>query len=100
MPTKKRATPPEPPWQVILEEMRSQNRATIEAVEVSRVKLERRLEQLREQTNARLEVLEAGVRQNSTDIRHLQADVREVASKVDALTRIEDRVAALERRRA
>lgn len=100
MPTKKRTTPPEPPWQVILEEMRSQNRATIEAVEVSRVKLERGLEQLREQTNARLEVLEAGVRQNSTDIRHLQADVREVAGKVDALTRIEERVAALERRRA
>jgi hypothetical protein len=99
MPTKKR-TAPEPPWQVILEEMRSQNRATIEAVEASRVKLERGLEQLREQTNARLEVLEAGVRQNSTDIRHLQGDVREVAGKVDTLTRIEERVAALERRRA
>ncbi len=100
MPTRKRTAPPEPPWHVILEEIRSQNRATIEAVEVSRVRLERGLEQLREQTNARLEVLEAGVRQNSTDVRHLQGDVREVAGKVGAVAGIEQRVAALERRRA
>lgn len=100
MPTRKRTPPQEPPWQVILEEIRSQNRATIEAVEASRGKLERGLDQLREQTNARLEVLEAGVRQNSTDVRHLQADVREVAGKVDTLTRIEERVGALERRGA
>jgi hypothetical protein len=78
---------------VILEEIRSQNRATIEAVEASRTEIKHELQQAREQTNARFEVLEAAVRQNSVDLRHLTA-------RMDSFKRIEERVAALERRRA
>ena len=58
MPTKKK---PEPPWQVILEEIRSQNRATIEAVEVNRESLEQQIEQLRRETGARLENIELAI---------------------------------------
>lgn len=109
MPSKKpspKAPEPAPPWQLILEEMRSQNRATIEAVEASRTTLERELHQMREQTNARLEVLEAGVRQNGTDTRHLQGDVKQLqsevrglAGKLERVAHLEERVGALERRR-
>lgn len=126
MPTKKK---PEPPWQVILEEIRSQNRATIEAVEVNRETLERRMgdlegsltgrmDDLERALTARMEALEkalAGVDQESRSrdaslevaIRELKVsvqqnsvDVRELATKVEALTRLEERVAALERRSA
>lgn len=93
MPAKKRPPkPPEPTWQVILEEMRSQNRATIDAVDARAREIKTELTQFREQTNARLEVLEAAVRQNSTDIRHL-------AVKVERLGGLEERVTVLERRR-
>lgn len=126
MPTKKK---PEPPWQVILEEIRSQNRATIEAVEVSREVLERRMgdlegslttrmDDLERALTARMDALEkalAGVDQESRSrdaslevaVRELKVsvqqnsvDLRELATKVVALTRLEERVAALERRSA
>src|SRR5574341_365640 len=107
MPTKKRLTkPPGPsatvlrPLLVLLEEIRSQNRATIEAVGASHASLEQRIDQLREQTNARLDVLEAAVRQSSTDLRHLQGDVRVLAGRVEKLPGLDERVSALERRRA
>ena len=56
MPTKKKE--PEPPWQVILEEIRSQNRATIEAVETNRESLEERMDQIQRATEARFDILE------------------------------------------
>jgi hypothetical protein len=152
MPAKKRE--PAPPWQAILEEIRSQNRATIEAGETNRIVLEQRIEQLDRATAARLEVLEAAVkelrqesrtgdesleaslkefreesrsrdeslaasvkelRQESRSgdqslevaIRDLKVsvqqnsvDLRDLAGKVEALARLEERVAALERRSA
>ena len=41
-----RKPPSAPEWQVILEEIRSQNRMTIEAVEVNRAVLEDRMQAL------------------------------------------------------
>jgi hypothetical protein len=106
---------------VILEDMRSQNQATIEAVFASRQaleerseRLERRLEGLERETRSRDASLELAIRdlkvsvqQNTVDIRDLHAsvhqntlDVRELAGKVIALTRLEERVSALEQRSA
>ena len=85
MATRRRTTLPEPPWQVILEDIRSQNRVTIEAVEASRVEMNARFDQGQEQTGGRFAVVEAAI--------------REVARKVDTLARLEDRVAELERSR-
>ena len=127
MPTKKKQ--PEPPWQVILEEIRSQNWATIEAVEVNREALERRTDQLEETLTARLDDLERGltarmdalekalsrvdqesrsrdasldvaIRELKVGVQQNSVDLRELATKVIAVTRLEERVAALERRSA
>jgi methyl-accepting chemotaxis protein len=54
---------------VILEEMRSQNRATIEAVETIRVTVDQRIDRFEHATQDRFTVLEVAVRQNSADIR-------------------------------
>jgi hypothetical protein len=149
MPTKKKR--PEPPWQVILEEIRSQNRATIEAVEVNRETLERRTDQLEETLTARMDDLGTGltarmddlergltarmddlergltarldalekalsrvdqesrsrdasldvaIRELKVSVQQNSVDLRELATKVTAVTRLEERVAALERRSA
>jgi hypothetical protein len=62
---------------VILEEMRSQNRATIEAVEASRVTVDQRIDRFERATGERFTVLEAAVRQNSADIRQNSEDIRQ-----------------------
>jgi archaellum component FlaC len=109
MPGKK---PPEA-WEVILEEIRSQNRATIEAVESKSSELKREIAGLREDTGGRLQTLESAVRQNSTDLQALQKNVRNLADKVeqngvdirrldekvDNLSGLEVRVSALEQQR-
>lgn len=66
-----------PAWQVILEEMRSQNRTTIEAVQGLRDELKQDIAEFREDTNARFQVLGSAVRQNSADILELKDAVRE-----------------------
>jgi len=53
-----------PPWQVILEEIRSGSRATIEAVEASHDSLERQIHELRRDHGARLDKLDAAVASN------------------------------------
>jgi hypothetical protein len=90
---------------VILEEMRAQNRATIEAVQVNRVVLEEKIDSLARDTGARFDVLEAAVRQNSRDIRKNSDDIRKnsddiriLTERVDALGPLDQRVSALERR--
>ena len=50
---------------VILEEMRSQNRATIEAVEATRVVLEGKIDAVARETGRRLTILETAVRGRS-----------------------------------
>jgi hypothetical protein len=61
---------------VLIEEMRAQNRATIETVEASRVALEGKIDSLARDTGGRLTVLEAAVRQNSRDIKENSEDIR------------------------
>jgi hypothetical protein len=128
MPGKKQSKPPEPPWQLVLErletieeridrgiestrafveDIRSDNRTTIEAVEAARVALEQRFERLDHDSRGRDATLELAIRdlrvnvqQNSVDIRQLQGDVQGLAAKVEAQARIEERVAALEKRLA
>jgi len=100
MRSKKPPTSKAPPWVMILEEMRSQNRATIEAVEASRVALAQRIDRLERDSKDRSTILELAVRELRHDVQQLQCDVRGFAEKVEALARIEKRVAAIERRTA
>jgi hypothetical protein len=100
--------PPGPPWQILLEEMRSQgilieemrsqNRATIEAVVVTRESLEQRFDLL----DRRLEQVDQESRARDADlalaIRAIQADLRGLASRVEVIPRLEERVTAIEKR--
>jgi methyl-accepting chemotaxis protein len=63
--------------EVIVEEMRAQNRATIEAVETIRLTVEQRLDRFERETQGRFTMLEAAVRQNSADIRTNSDDIRQ-----------------------
>ena len=85
---------------VLLEEMRAQNRATIEAVEASRVVLESKIDSLARETGGHLTVLQAAVRQNSRDIKKNSDDIRVLIERVDGLGPLDHRVAAIERRLA
>lgn len=100
MPAKKPIKPEQPPWQIILEEIRSQNRATIEAVQASHAALERRIERLEQDTSKRDGMMEMAIRELRLDVRQLQADVSGLGVKVDALAHLEERVSALEKRLA
>ena len=98
--------------EVILEEIRSQNGATIEEVEATREALEAKIDQVDRNSQARDAVLEAAVRQNSKDIRKNSEDLRQnsvdilknsedirlLTTRVDALGPLDQRVSALERR--
>ena len=83
---------------VLIEEMRAQNRATIEAVEASRVVLESKIDSLARETGGHLTVLQAAVRQNSRDIKKNSEDIRVLIERVDALGPLDQRVSTLERR--
>ena len=86
----------DPPWQIIVEEIRSQNRATIGAVEASRMALEERIDRLDHESRARDTTLEMAIRElrlqiqenraeiqnNGADIRQLQGDVRDLSTRV------------------
>jgi chromosome segregation ATPase len=76
MPSKKGR--PEPRWLVILEDIRSQNRSTLEAVEASRVALEGRLDVLDAEVRARFAVVEAAVRNLGQDTRELKQESRDL----------------------
>jgi hypothetical protein len=97
---------------VILEDIRSQNRATIEALQATRAALEEKIDQVDRSSQARDAVLEAAVRQNSKDIRQNSEDIRKnsdhivknsddirvLTTRVDARGPLDQRVSALERR--
>jgi hypothetical protein len=114
--------PPGPAWQVILEEIRSQNRATLEAVDGSRQAVEERLQRMDQDVRARMTLLQDAVKALDRDSRSRDAtlgleirkldlairdvkvgvqqntvDIRELARRVEVLTRLEERVAALEK---
>jgi len=112
MPIKKR---PEPLLQVvldeirshgvILEDMRSQKRTTIEAVESTRLALEQRIdgleqriERLENDTRVRDAGLELALHELRVSVQQNTVDIRELNRRVEALARLEDRVFALERR--
>lgn len=108
MPAKKRpARPKAPPtdpsgpaWLVILEDIRSQNRLTIETVEARHDEMRRELQNFRGEVRADMSVLRTIVQGQSIDIRDLKTGLARVETKVDQLGSIEARVATLERRRA
>ena len=83
---------------VILEDMRSQNRITIEAVEAFRQALEERIDRMDQESRSRDAILELAIRDLKITVQQNTLDIRDLAGKVDALVRLEDRVAALERR--
>jgi hypothetical protein len=76
MATRKRTTPPEPPWQVILEEIRAQNRAIFVAVEASRCEMNARFDRQHSETDARFTVVEAAIRGLASDVRELKTIFR------------------------
>jgi predicted nuclease with TOPRIM domain len=100
------------PIMVVFEEIKSQNRATIEAVETTRDTLKAEIQHNRTEVVARLDTLEATVRQNGADIRQVRNDIaalKEQMTRIDVmmavdyrerLVRLEERVEAIERRSA
>ena len=89
MPGRRRRPPSEPPWQIILEEIRSQNRATIEAVEANRRVLEQKIDRFDQDGRTRDGLLELA-------LRSLREDLRRTDAKVDRLAGLDARVTALE----
>src|SRR3990172_9159585 len=82
-----------PAWQVILEEIRSQNRTTIEEVQTVRAVLDARISSFEQTTAARFETLETAVRSNGRDLRRLETKVDKLETTVQ---RIDTRVEAIE----
>lgn len=70
---------------LLLEEMREQNRATIEAVFAVKVGLERRIDQFEQRTESRFQVLEFAVKQLASDVRELKTDVAQLKTSVARL---------------
>ncbi|MGE0454037.1 MAG: hypothetical protein AB7O37_18045 [Vicinamibacteria bacterium] len=115
-----------PAWQIILEDIQSQNRATIEALSATRVEIKQDIAELATETRSRLALLEAAVARLAREtaerdasleqaIRVLRGDteiaLREVSVSLDQnsldirgltarIAALEERVAALERSRA
>jgi chromosome segregation ATPase len=80
MPSKKDR--PEPPWQVILEDIRSHNRTTLEAVQASHVVLTDRIDRFEERTESRFTVIEAAIQSNTKAITGLDRRVGSVESRM------------------
>ncbi len=122
---KRSSTPSESgPVLVILEEIRSQNRATLEAVEAHRGEFRREIQELRSATRADVDVLKSAARELvsdvavlgsalqgvAADLQQLKTDLaglREQVARTDAvitadyrerLERLERRIEAIERR--
>lgn len=78
---------------VLLEEIRSQNRATIETVEARYGELRREMHAFRDEFRTELSLIRNVVQGHTGDIRDLRTDVREVKS---GLARVETGLAAVE----
>ena len=84
---------------VILEEIRSQNRATLEQGLTTRQVLEQRIDEVERRGEERSLVLEAAIRSVAADVAGIKVDLTRVEAKVDRLVPLEERVLALERDR-
>lgn len=99
MAARKRANKPtDGAWVVILEEIRSQNRATLEAVSALGTDLRGEMRHMREDLGSRIAALEAAVRQHAVDIRQLREQIanlrEEIGSLKDRVGRIEEQLTA------
>jgi hypothetical protein len=80
-----------------MEDMQSQNRLTMEAIEALRDTLERRIDRLDQETRARDAGLELAIRDLRVTVQENTVDIRALTAKVESLARLESRVIALER---
>lgn len=83
--TAKRRNPSGPRWGMVFEEMRSQNRATLEYAETIRVSLEQRIDHLGHDLGAKITTLEMAFRELRSDVRGLQSEVRGLQGDVRGL---------------
>jgi predicted RNase H-like nuclease (RuvC/YqgF family) len=74
-----------PAWQILLEDIRSQNRATIEAVLTAGERTNARIDRVEQEMREGFTLLGVAVRQNSSDIRELKRDVSELKRDVSEL---------------
>jgi polyhydroxyalkanoate synthesis regulator phasin len=88
----------------LMEDMRAQNKAVLEAVQGVEERLDRKIEALREDLSSRITSLEHAVRELGarvgtveTAVHELRVDLAQVASRA-AVEALEQRVSALERR--
>ena len=75
----------EPRWVVILEDIRSQNRATLEAVGASHTALAERIDRFEERTEARFDVVEAAIQSNTRGIAALDHRMGSLEGRVGSL---------------
>lgn len=98
-------------WRVILDDIKSQNRTTLEALHTSHHRLKDGFQELKEQSDARFDLVMAALRDVRADLKadiarldakvvRVEAQVAGVDAKVDKLIPLEERLVALERRGA
>jgi chromosome segregation ATPase len=75
----------EPRWVVILEDIRSQNRATVEAVGASHTALAERIDRFEERTESRFDVVEAAIQSNSRGIAALDHRMGSLEGRMGSL---------------
>jgi hypothetical protein len=116
MPGKKRQPPKAEggggPVMVILEEIRSQNRASLEAVEGHHQEIRRELQDFRSEVQSEVRLVRKAVQGNGVDLQQLKMEISALkvqVARVDSvitidyrerLHRLEERVEALERKPA
>jgi len=92
---------------VMIEELRSSQKAVIEHVDIKIDALDRKLENFRSEVNNRFDIVEAAIKYNSMNIKELQAQMREAGGNIKdlqtSMMRVEgrlddheDRIATLE----
>jgi chromosome segregation ATPase len=85
MPSKKGRS--EPPWLVILEDIRSQNRATLEAVEASRMSHDEKLDRFAQETRSRSTVFATAIQSTNRTVESLGRKVGSLEQTVGSLGR-------------
>jgi chromosome segregation ATPase len=91
---------PEPRWVVILEDIRSQNRTTLEAVGASQRALTERIDRFEERTDSRFDVVEAAIQSNTRGIAALDQRMESVEGRIGSaegsLISLDGRMGSLE----